>query len=204
MAKNILQSNFIPDVDPDFKPTQQSQNGTAPWPTHFPKPVIGIERKNVITQGGSLNIIEGALEAIRNIRLKGYKLLLISDERGGIPDQIDAQNHQLMNIFGEAGIQSIDGVYYSISAEKTDFFVKPATGMFKRAEQEHQGVKFSSGRYVGYNINDMKAAFKIGAKGILINPNEEELKKLNSFANQKVKKKTQVFDSLQAFERTLN
>jgi histidinol phosphatase-like enzyme len=204
MAGSILQNNFIPDVDPDFKPTQQApQHNGMPWPSVFPKPVVGIERKNIITSGRSITLIDGALEAIYHMRIKGYKVLMINDERGVDPTTTDRVNNQLMDLFGAGGIQSIDGVYYSISADKNDTFVKPSIGMFKRAESEHPGIKFNKGWYVGNSVVDMKAAFKIGSRGILINPNEEELKKLNSFSNQKIKKKTRVFQSLLDFSQTL-
>jgi HAD superfamily hydrolase (TIGR01662 family) len=148
-------------------------------------------------------LIDGALEAIYNMRIKGYKVMMINDERGVDPTTTDRTNSELMDLFGAGGIQSIDGIYYSISADKSDAFVKPSIGMFKRAESEHPGIKFNKGWYVGNSVVDMKAAFKIGSRGILINPNEEELKKLNSFSNQKIKKKTQVFQSLLDFSQTL-
>jgi histidinol phosphatase-like enzyme len=74
--------------------------------------------------------------------------------------------------------------------------------MFKRAVQE-QGIVFKNGWYVGYTIADAKAAFKVGSRTALINPTEETIKKLNSFANQKIKKKTRIFKSLTEFEKTL-
>lgn len=205
MGNNILDLMAIPDYNPEKtnEPIQQTQPDMSNWPTSFPKPVIGLERKNVITDGDSLTPLPGALEAIRSLRLKGYKVVLIMDETGKTPESVEPQNNKLMQIFGEAGIFSIDSMYYSIGSDKADIYVKPSTGMFKRCENENPGVKFSQGWYVGYNIKDAKAAFKAGARGALINPSEEDIKKLNSFANQKVKKKTKIFKSLKEFEETL-
>lgn len=196
----------IPDYNPEKgqEPNQpQQQPDMSNWPTLFPKPVIGLERKNVITSGDSLTPLPGALEAIRGLRLKGYKVVLIMDEAGKTQPVVDNQNMKLMQIFGEAGIFSIDSMYYSIGTDKNDFYVKPSTGMFKRCENEHPQIKFSQGWYVGHNVKDAKAAFKVGARAVLINPSEEELKKLNSFANQKVKSKTKIYQSLQEFAETL-
>jgi histidinol phosphatase-like enzyme len=194
MAGSILQSSFIPDVDPDFKP-QLQQSGGMPWPSSFPKPVVGIDRKNIITSERSLTLIDGALEAIYSMRIKGYKVLLITDERDVDPNATDRINSELMDMFGAGGIQSIDGIYYSISSDKTD--------VFERAESEHPSIKFSKGWYVGHTLVDMKAAFKMSTKGILINPSHTELGKLGTFANQKIKKRTTVFQSLLEFSRTL-
>ena len=193
---------------PDYNSSQsnielQPENPMANWPASFPKSTIGLERKDVITKGDSLDYLPGALDSIRNLRLKGYKVVLIMDEAGKTQNQVDAKNQQMMSDFGNAGIMSIETMYYSVGTEKSDIYVKPSTGMFKRCEQENPHIKFKGGWYVGRNVNDAKAAFKVNAKCALINPSEEELKKLNSFSNQKIKKKTRIFQSLQEFEKTL-
>lgn len=189
---------------PDYNPAQVDNNNIQNmWPKTFHKTNIAFERKDVITKGTSLEPIEGALEAIKNLRLKGYKVGLIMDESGSTEEKTESMLQGLMKIFGDAGIMSIDYMYYSIGVERQDPFVKPSTGMFKRAENENPQIKFKGGIYVGKTINDAKAAFKIGARAILINPTEETVKKLGSFANQKVKKKTRIFQSLQEFEKTL-
>jgi len=188
---------------PDYNPGQvENKNNQVIWPKTFPKTNIAFERKDVITQGASLEPIEGALEAIKNLRLKGYKVGLIMDEAGSTEQKSESMLQGLMKVFGDAGIMTIDYMYYSIGIEKQDPFVKPSTGMFKRAAQE-QGIVFKNGWYVGYTIADAKAAFKVGSRTALINPTEETIKKLNSFANQKIKKKTRIFKSLTEFEKTL-
>ena len=50
-------------------------------------------------------------------------------------------------------------------------------------------------------MSDLKAAFKIGAKPILVRTGhgEETIKELNKFTNQKIKKKTIIFDDLSSF-----
>ena len=188
---------------PDYNPGQvENNNNQVIWPKTFPKTNIAFERKDVITKGASLEPIEGALEAIKNLRLKGYKVGLIMDEAGSTEEKSESMLQGLMKVFGDAGIMTIDYMYYSIGIEKQDPFVKPSTGMFKRAVQE-QGIVFKNGWYVGYTIADAKAAFKVGSRTALINPTEETIKKLNSFANQKIKKKTRIFKSLTEFEKTL-
>jgi histidinol phosphatase-like enzyme len=187
---------------PDYNPAQVENNNQVIWPKTFPKTNIAFERKNVITKGTSLEPIEGALEAIKNLRLKGYKVGLIMDEAGSTEEKSEAMLQGLMKVFGDAGIMTIDYMYYSIGVEKQDPFVKPSTGMFKRAMQE-QGIAFKNAWYVGKEIRDAKAAFKVGSRTALINPTDETIKKLNSFANQKIKKKTRIFKSLLEFEKTL-
>ena len=194
-----LKAMEIPDYNPD---QVKNNNNQVIWPKTFPKTNIAFERKNVITKGTSLEPIDGALQAIKNLRLKGYKVGLIMDEAGSTEEKSEAMLQGLMKIFGDAGIMTIDYMYYSIGVDKQDPYVKPSTGMFKRASQE-QGIVFKNAWYVGKEIRDAKAAFKVGSRTALINPTEETIKKLNSFANQKIKKKTRIFKSLAEFEKTL-
>ena len=194
-----LKAMEIPDYNPD---QVKNNNNQVIWPKTFPKTNIAFERKNVITKGTSLEPIDGALQAIKNLRLKGYKVGLIMDESGSTEEKSEAMLQGLMKIFGDAGIMTIDYMYYSIGVDKQDPYVKPSTGMFKRASQE-QGIVFKNAWYVGKEIRDAKAAFKVGSRTALINPTEETIKKLNSFANQKIKKKTRIFKSLAEFENTL-
>jgi histidinol phosphatase-like enzyme len=206
MANNILDLMSIPDYNPSkssqLENTESSFNPSL-WPSVFPKPVIGIEKIGTITEGNTHDVLPGALDAVRQMRLKGYKVVMLNDERGKTPIQVDVENQRLMDIFGKNGIFSIDTMYYSIGTEKADIYVKPSTGMFKRCEKEFPACKFKEGWYIGTTINDAKAAFKIGARPVLINPNEVDLKKLNSYSNQKLKKKTRVFNTLLEFANTL-
>ena len=190
----------VPDFDPNK--VNQNVNVQTEWPKSFPKTTIGLERKNVFTDD-NYEYLPEALDSIRNLRLKGYKVVLIMDEKGRTESDVNASNMKMMEDFGKAGILSIEGIYYSIGMEKSDPFVKPSPGMFKRCEGENPHLKFKNGWYVGHTISDAKAAFKVGSRTALINPTEETIKKLNSFANQKIKKKTRIFKSLAEFEKTL-
>lgn len=195
-----LASMEVPDFDPNK--VNQNQNIQQDWPKSFPKTTIGLERKNVFTDN-DYSYLPGALESIRSLRLKGYKVVLIMDEKGRLESEVNAANLKMMEDFGQAGIFSIEGIFYSVGTEKADPYVKPSAGMFKRCEDEHPHLKFKNGWYVGHTIADAKAAFKVGSRFALINPTEETIKKLNSFANQKIKKKTRIFKSLSEFEKTL-
>jgi histidinol phosphatase-like enzyme len=110
-----------------------------------------------------------------------------------------------MEIFGQAGIFSIEGLLYSTTNSKEDIFSLPNTGMLKKAEREFK-VKFKGGYFVGNKITDLKVADSVGSKPILINSGEyEETKsKLNTFANRDLKNKTKEFDSLLSFANSLN
>ena len=202
-------------------PSVNSQNGTTPsdWPTVFPKKTIGLEREGVIIKdiglpikdSSQIELIPGSLDAIRMMRLKGYKVMIINDQpaitKGKLTQvEVDSTNNYLMQVFGQAGIMSIDGVLYSTSDLKEDIYAKPNDGMFKRAQNEF-GMVWKDGYFVGPNLKDLKVADKIDATPVLVktgNSFEEVIKKLDTFANRNLQKKTKVFENLLEFANTLD
>jgi D-glycero-D-manno-heptose 1,7-bisphosphate phosphatase len=111
----------------------------------------------------------------------------------------------MFNLLGEAGCQSIDGVYYSASSRKEDPFAKPNTGMFKRCEKEIPDIKFKEGYYVGDKIKDLKAAVSMGARPVLVRTGygiatEQEL---NKFTYRELKRRTLIFNDLAEFAASM-
>jgi histidinol phosphatase-like enzyme len=76
--------------------------------------------------------------------------------------------------------------------------------MFQRAEREAK-VKFSEGWFIGNTIPELKAAQNIKAKSVFIKTgqSEETEKKLNSYANQDLKRRVQTFNTLMEFAESL-
>lgn len=184
----------------------------------YTKAVVGISRDGVInypkithvTHPDEFEIIPGAAEAIAVMRKKGYKIVILSNQYGiseGVmtPTQVDTVNQRMLDIFGQAGCPSIDAIYYSTTKMKEDMYAMPNIGMFQRAEKEHPLIKFKEGWFVGDKISDLKAADNIKSKPVLIKTGDwqETYKKLDTFANRELKKKTQIFDTLQDFANSL-
>ena len=190
---------------------QQQQN----WPTFFPKETIGIDRGVIlndtkpILNASDIEILPGALDAIRTIRLKGYKLVIFFNEplitQGKLTTQaVDSNIQQLMNYFGQAGIFTIDGLLYATSNMKEDLFAMPNNGMMKRAENEMK-VAFKGGYFAGNKLYNLKAGDSVHSKPILIkSPGYEDAEtKLDTFANKELKNKTKTFNSLLDFANSL-
>ncbi len=180
-----------------------------------PKCVIGLDRDGVINKdlgtycyrSKDFEPIEGSIEAIARLRKHGHKIAIITNQ-GGIEkglfteDDVDALHMHMFELFGSAGCQSIDGLYYSASSRKNDMYAKPNIGMFKRCEKEVPHVKFNQGYYVGDKISDLKASLKIGAKPILVRTGygKETEELINKrFTYKQIKKRTIVFDTLSDF-----
>lgn len=224
-------STDIPSVpqQPVQPPIQQTPYGSqqpsygaqpqpgGPWPTSFPKQIVSLDlngtiiEDRIITSPSNIIVIPKALEAIRNLRLKGHKVFIISDQpdigRGLLTvEQVENSFRHLMQVFGQAGIMSIDGMLHNASDMKEDEFAKPNTGMFARAERERmvQG-RFKDGWHVGDSILDLKMAQKAGATPVLVltGKGKETLEQLNTFSNKQLKKKTLVFNDLLEFEQSI-
>ena len=179
-----------------------------------PKVVVGLDRDGVINvdrgdytyKVEDFEPIPGSIEAIAKIRRLGHKIAIITNQGGigkGIytADDVERVHNHMFDLLGKAGCSSIDALYYSETSLRADGFAKPNTGMFKRCEEEMPFIKFSKGFFVGDKISDLKAAFKMGAKPVLVRTGygEETIKELNKFSNQKIKKKTIIFDDLAQF-----
>ena len=178
------------------------------------KCVIGLDRDGVInrdlgdyvTHPGQFEALPGSLEAVAIMRKKGYQIVVITNQ-GGIEtgrmtiDDVNAVHDYMLNLLGQAGCTSIDGIYFSASSNKKDPFAKPNVGMFKKCEQENKNIKFKQGFYVGDKISDLKAALKIGARPVLVRTGYglETEKELNKYTYKDIKDKTYIFDSLIEF-----
>lgn len=195
-------------------------NQTLTATATYDKPVIGLDRDGVInfTKGKNTYVyksedfipIPGSLEAISIIRNKKYKIVIITNQ-GGIFEgkytkyDVEKLHNYMFELLGKAGCMSIDGIYYTESLIKKDIFVKPNTGMFKRAEKEISGIKFSEGYYVGDSIEDVKVANKVNAKPILVRTGNgiDCEKELNKFTYKNILKKVVIFDNLLQFANYL-
>jgi D-glycero-D-manno-heptose 1,7-bisphosphate phosphatase len=180
-------------------------------------PVIGLDRDGTInedigtyvTKPEQFKPIPGSLEAIKMIRDKGYDVVILTNQAGimkGICDAVDVDvvHNYMLQLLGEVGCKSINGLYYSTTNLKDDIYAKPNIGMFKRAAAEI-GVDWKNGVYVGDKITDLKAAVKAKTRPVLLRTGhgKETIEKLNSFANKDLKKQTEIFDNLYQFAYSL-
>jgi len=219
-APSKPESNSCPTqqmaMPPQQQMGQQGQYNPQDWPTSFPKPMVGFDRdgvviewKNVIKTYKDVKYIDGSLEAIRKLRMKGHKAFMFADQpniyRGLMNDQ-DVQN--IMNImmqnFGQHGIFSIDGFLYNQSDMSQDSFAKPNIGMLNRSKNEMK-MDWTDGYYVGDTIEDVKMAIKFGVTPVLVRTGKgaktekEYLKGMNN-KYEGVK----VFDNLLSFVDSLD
>ena len=215
--KSTKPPSQVPQGMPEGSPPPgYSQYDPNDWPTEFPNGMIGIDRdgvinewKNVIKRYEDVRWIPGSLEAIRTLRLKGYHVMMFSDQPNIMKGLLKAEevdkimNNFYMTEFGKNGIFSIDGFLYNTSDDSRDPFAKPNTGMFQRMEQMYK-VNIKGGYYVGDTIEDVKMAQNGGAKPVLVRTGfgskteKENFKGINSKY-----KDVQIFDNLLDFANSL-
>jgi D-glycero-D-manno-heptose 1,7-bisphosphate phosphatase len=182
------------------------------------KCVIGLDRDGVInedlgtyvTHPNQFSPIAGSLTAIAELRKKGYQIVIITNQGGigkGIMTEadVDSVHSYMLELLGNAGCSSIDGIYYSVSSNKKDPYAKPNIGMFKQCESHNKSIRFNKGFYVGDKLSDLKAAIKIGARPVLVRTGHgiETEKELNKYTYKNIKEKTYIFDNLADFAANL-
>ena len=197
-------------------PSGYSQYNPEDWPKEFPKEVIGIDRdgvinewKNIIKRHEDVKWIPGSLEAIRTLKLKGYKVMMFSDQpniaKGLLkPEDLDRlMNTFFMQQFGMNGIFSIEGFLYNTSNDPRDMYAKPNTGMFKRMQSMYK-MDIKEGYYVGDTIEDIKMAQNGGAKPVLVRTGFGAKTEKENFKGINNKyKDVQIFDNLLDFANSL-
>lgn len=179
--------------------------------------VIGLDRDGTInrdlgtyvTRPEDFEPIPGSLEAIAELRHKGHSIVIITNQGGiakGIMTEQDVNrvHDRMLDLLGQAGCPSIDGIYFSASSSKKDMYAKPNAKMFKLAEKENK-FRFSQGFYVGDKMSDLKAAMKVGARPVLVRTGHglKTEKDLNKYTYRKIKRATYVFNTLQDFVQAL-
>ena len=110
----------------------------------------------------------------------------------------------MINLFGQAGCPSIDGILYNASDSKDDPWSKPKPLMFYRLRDEFK-VPIKGGYYVGDRLVDAKMADKAKLKPVLVKTGKfsEDEKKFNSYSNRPLKKKTKIYNNLLDFAKAL-
>ena len=215
--KSTKPPSQVPEGMPEGSPPPgYSIYNPEDWPKEFNTGLVGIDRdgvinewKNVIKRNEDVKWIPGSLEAIRTLRLKGYKVVMFADQPNimkGLLSGDDVErlmNNFYMQQFGMNGIFTIDGFFFNTSDYPQDQYAKPNTGMIKRAEGAYK-LDFSKAYYVGDTIEDIKMAQNAGSKPVLVRTGFGAKTEKENFKGINNKyKDVQIFDNLLDFANSL-
>jgi D-glycero-D-manno-heptose 1,7-bisphosphate phosphatase len=186
-------------------------------PNTFDKYTIALDRDGVLIECGDAIIgpdtfkpIDGSFRAVALIRSKGHKIVVLFDQPGVVQkkvtiEQVEDCNRHMLQLLGQAGCTSIDGIWYNTSSRKEDVYAKPNTGLFKHAESNSPGVKISGGVYVGDSIEDLVMADKAGATPVLVltGKGQKTAEKLKNPIYRLLQPKVKIYDNLMKFAEEL-
>jgi D-glycero-D-manno-heptose 1,7-bisphosphate phosphatase len=186
-------------------------------PATFDKFTIALDRDGVvcechdaITGPDKFIPIADAFRAVAIIRSKGHRVLFLYDQpsvshRKVTVEQVEDCNRHMLNLLGQAGCTSIDGIWYNTSSRKDDVYAKPNLGLFKHAENNSPGVKIAGGAYVGDTIEDLTMAERAGATPVLVltGKGQKARERLENPIYRMLKPKVKIYDTLMKFAESL-
>ncbi|MCK4917388.1 MAG: D-glycero-beta-D-manno-heptose 1,7-bisphosphate 7-phosphatase [Candidatus Omnitrophica bacterium] len=157
--------------------------------------IIFLDRDGVINQSPGderyvnsykeFKFIEGSIEGIKKLYLKGYKIFIISNQSGvskGLytKKDLEAINDLIVKQLRKYKV-SLSGIYYCTHNPQDNCNCrKPKTGLLEKAVSE-LGVKPKWSIFIGDTFKDMKAAVKFGAKAVLVLSGKEKIANRNSW-----------------------
>ncbi|HDD35416.1 MAG TPA: HAD family hydrolase [Candidatus Desulfofervidus auxilii] len=137
------------------------------------------EEMGYINHSERLIILPKVPEALRLLKMHGFKIILITNQSGAAKgyfplDFIEEINNLLQKKLKEYNV-SLDAIYYCphhpqavVPALKKDCFCrKPKPGLIKRAQKDF-GLELKNCYVIGDRFVDIELAYNVGAKGILV------------------------------------
>jgi D-glycero-D-manno-heptose 1,7-bisphosphate phosphatase len=124
-------------------------------------------------------LIPGALEGIRKLNDKGFKVFIVSNQAGvakGIYSkrELDKITHTMLNTF-KKNKAYVDGVFYCIHTNEDNCDCrKPKPGMLHHIVETH-GLEPTMTFFVGDSFIDMQTARAFGARTVLVLSGKEKV-----------------------------
>lgn len=133
-------------------------------------------RGDYIKSPTELEMLPGAVEAVRLLNTQDVPVLVVTNQRGialrrmdvGDLDRVHARLCQEL----AAGGARLDGVYYCPHDRDSCECRKPGTGLFQQAKRDYAGIEFTASVVIGDSLTDITAALRIGARAILLSQEE--------------------------------
>ena len=131
-----------------------------------------IQEKNYLRRIADLKFIKGAIEAVKLLRTKGFKIFVVTNQsgiaRGYFSEKKLLQIHNsLEKKLSQKGAW-IDGIYYCPHGPDDNCSCrKPKTAMVRRAQREHK-INLKKSYVIGDHPADFMLAKNMGGKGVLV------------------------------------
>jgi D-glycero-D-manno-heptose 1,7-bisphosphate phosphatase len=212
-----VENNIVTNAPIGNAPVAPTTFTPLNFPATFDKFTIALDRDGVlcecldaVTGPDTFRPIDESFRAVAIMRSKGHKIVILFDQPGVVQrkvtiEQVEDCNRHMLNLLGQAGCTSIDGIWYNTSSRKDDVYAKPNLGLFKHAESNSPGVQIQGGVYVGDSIDDLLMANKSGATPVLVltGKGHKTAEKLKLPIYRMLAPKVKIFDNLMRFAETL-
>jgi len=130
-----------------------------------------------ITSWQQFELLPGAAEAIRLLNRLGFKVIVITNQRGIARGMMTEQElreiHEKMLRELERSAARIDAIYYCPHNEGECRCRKPEVGLFLEAQRDFPAIALEESYVIGDSRTDMEISKRLGCKGILIQPTRE-------------------------------
>ena len=119
---------------------------------------------------GKVEVFPGAVEALRRLKGRGYKLIIITNQSGIGRGYFTESDYRLVEqeFLRQLGVELIDASYYcpdlpgNNSARR-----KPAPGMVLEAERDHR-LDLARSWFIGDKASDIECGRNAGVRTILV------------------------------------
>jgi len=178
----------LEDLSPGrvFEETNSVLKSVKPKSILEPEPAVFLDRDGVIIQERNfdytpenIEILPGAIEAIKKLKAAGYKIIVVSNQSGVgrgflTVDGVEAVHSAIQEKLKKEGAE-IDRFYFcphwpegTIEKFRKECICrKPETGMLELAELE-LGIDFARSFVIGDRVTDLELGWKKGMQSILV------------------------------------
>lgn len=116
--------------------------------------------------------LPGAIEALRLLKNGGYRLIVVTNQRGIslgklCEDDLKAIHQRMIATLEQSGAAP-DAIYYCPHDRGSCDCRKPAIGLFLMAQRDFSDIQFPESYMVGDSAADMKAGDRLACRNILI------------------------------------
>jgi D-glycero-D-manno-heptose 1,7-bisphosphate phosphatase len=216
MGRYSVDKNMVQQTQTAVQPSSGNLTPLV-MPAVFDKYAILLDRDGVlcecsdaITGPSQFKPIDNSFRAVAIIRSKGHKISILFDQPGVAHkkvtiEQVEDCNRYMLNLLGQAGCTSIDGIWYSTTGRKDDPYAKPNLGLFRHAETMVPNLQIKGSVYVGDSLEDLLMADKAGATPVLVltGNGQKTANKLKNPIYRMLLPKVKVFDNLMTFAESL-
>jgi len=133
----------------------------------------GDSDKGYITCWENFEFLPGVVEAIKKITVRGYKVIVISNQQGVAKgyytkEDLDEITENMVKAIKDAG-GDIEDVYYCthLKDENCDCR-KPKPGLFIKAKKDHEIEDLRGSFFIGDTESDMQVGQREGLRNILV------------------------------------